>query len=85
MRRLGLQSIVLGLAFIGVPSLAIAQVPPNAHLVGNQWFCDNGFKQVANRCEPVVPPANAHVVGGDWFCGAPQVEATRLSETGFKS
>jgi hypothetical protein len=68
MRRWSPRSIVLGLAFIGVSSLAMAQVPPTAHPVGNEWFCENGFKKVADRCEPVGPPANAHVVGSEWFC-----------------
>jgi len=67
-RCLNRQTIVLAFLLIGRPTLAMAQVPPNAHVVGGAWYCDDGFKKVAAACEKVIAPANARVIGSAWFC-----------------
>src|SRR5213592_1823592 len=44
------------------------QVPRNAHVLRDRWYCDNGFRRVADHCEAVHAPANAHVIRDQWYC-----------------
>jgi hypothetical protein len=52
----------------------VVGLPEHAHLsplFGNRWQCDQGYRQVAGRCETLAVPANAHVsplFGDRWQC-----------------
>lgn len=50
-------------------------VPTNATKIGNNWYCNNGYKTIylngiKNSCEKVTIPENATFFGDDWYCYA---------------
>jgi len=61
-----LTSIIL-LIFCLTPILCLS-APANSHVVGDSWYCNDGYKQVGNKCVKVIAPENAHVSGHDWYC-----------------
>ena len=42
--------------------------PPNSYVLGNQWYCNTGFKQVGQKCEEIIKPPNSYVLGNQWYC-----------------
>ncbi len=45
-----------------------AEVPQNAHILGNSWYCNDGYSRVGNVCQKLIVPINAHVLGNSWYC-----------------
>ena len=45
-----------------------ADIPDNAHMLGNSWYCDDGYQRQGNKCVRLEVPANAHVLGNSWYC-----------------
>ena len=42
--------------------------PENSHMLGNTWFCNDGYRKQDNECVRLSVPENAHVLGNNWFC-----------------
>lgn len=42
--------------------------PENSHLLGNNWYCDGGFRKQGNKCVELIVPKGAHVLGNNWYC-----------------
>lgn len=62
LRRLAACFLLLTLS-----SLSYA-IPENAHVLGNNWYCNDGYKKSGNQCLALSVPANAHVLGNNWYC-----------------
>ncbi|WP_336146861.1 peptidoglycan-binding domain-containing protein, partial [Alteromonas macleodii] len=45
-----------------------SKIPANAWVSGSNWFCNDGYRKVSNRCEKLSVPENAWVSGSSWFC-----------------
>ncbi len=43
-------------------------VPANAWVYGSEWYCNDGYRKVGDRCEKLSVPANAWVYGSEWYC-----------------
>jgi hypothetical protein len=57
----------------GVPTQAESykpqvKAPANAYVLGDKWYCNNGFRKVGNQCNRINVPANAYVLGDKWYC-----------------
>jgi len=44
------------------------QVPNNAYVSGNNWFCNEGYQRSRGQCLALKVPKNAYVSGNNWFC-----------------
>ncbi|MGE0268601.1 MAG: hypothetical protein AB7S78_09135 [Candidatus Omnitrophota bacterium] len=44
------------------------KLPENSYRLGDQWYCNEGFKAVGDKCELIKIPANAHLFGNRWYC-----------------
>jgi hypothetical protein len=65
----GRAAISASLFFQLISLSAVAQaIPENAHVSGNIWYCDTGYKRVGNTCQKLNVPENAHVSGNVWYC-----------------
>jgi hypothetical protein len=55
-----------------VPNTQNPHLPTNARLniLGNDWECNRGFRQVGNECRQIILPTNAKlsILGNDWEC-----------------
>jgi|JI8StandDraft_1071087.scaffolds.fasta_scaffold01373_2 hypothetical protein len=43
-------------------------VPSNAWVSGSNWYCNDGYRKVGDKCEALNVPANAWVSGSNWYC-----------------
>ncbi len=59
--------IVLFSIAVTAPAKAI-EAPQNAHVVGNSWYCNDGYRRDGNSCTKLNVPPNAHVLGNSWYC-----------------
>ncbi|OYT98007.1 MAG: hypothetical protein CFE40_14085 [Burkholderiales bacterium PBB1] len=50
------------------PSEQRPGLPANAYVMGSNWYCKEGFREVGNECEALVVPQNAYVMGSNWYC-----------------
>lgn len=50
------------------PAVTPKNQPANSYVSGARWYCNSGYKKVANACEKVVNPANSYVSGAIWYC-----------------
>jgi enoyl-[acyl-carrier-protein] reductase (NADH) len=65
----GRAAISASLFFQLISLSAVAQaIPENAHVSGNIWYCDTGYKRVGNTCQKLNVPENARVSGNVWYC-----------------
>ena len=51
-QKMNRRLVLVGLccAIVGAAANLRAQVPANAHALGPDWYCNNGFKRVGNEC-----------------------------------
>jgi hypothetical protein len=45
-----------------------ADMPENAYVSGNAWYCNKGYSQSGNKCVRLIVPENAYVSGNAWYC-----------------
>ena len=43
-------------------------IPDNAYIFGDNWFCKTGYKRFGNNCNKIKVPMNAYLAGNNWFC-----------------
>jgi len=43
-------------------------IPDNAYIYGDKWFCNAGYKHSGNKCNKIKVPLNAYLVGNNWLC-----------------
>ncbi len=43
-------------------------VPDNSYVLGNNWYCNDGYEKRGNECIKLNVPKNAHVLGNNWYC-----------------
>lgn len=60
--------ILLLAAAVVARNTEAAEVPENAHMLGNSWYCDDGYRREGDRCVKLNVPPNAHVLGNSWYC-----------------
>lgn len=51
-----------------VISASVYSAPENSHILGNNWYCNDGYKKSGNQCIKLQVPKNAHVLGNNWYC-----------------
>ncbi len=58
-------------------------VPDNASVRGNNWYCNAGYRQSGNKCLKLNVPDNASVRGNNWYCnaGVQTSQANKVSKT----
>ncbi len=61
-----MRRVIAGL-FLFSSSIALA-IPPNSHMLGDTWYCNEGFRRQGNQCNRLYVPPNAHVLGDTWYC-----------------
>ncbi|RYG58308.1 MAG: hypothetical protein EON56_00050 [Alphaproteobacteria bacterium] len=42
--------------------------PANSWVSGANWYCNDGFRKIGDRCEALNAPANSWVAGSNWYC-----------------
>jgi len=55
------------LFFCFIPTVCFS-APENSHILGDNWYCNDGYKKIGNRCIKLQVPENAHVLGNNWYC-----------------
>lgn len=43
-------------------------LPANAWVSGPNWYCNDGYRKVGEKCEALTVPENAWVSGSNWYC-----------------
>ena len=43
-------------------------IPDNAYIYGDKWFCNAGYIHSGNKCNKIKVPLNAYLVGDNWLC-----------------
>ena len=62
-------TLLVSLLVVLVSDFVIAgDVPANAYLIDNQWYCNNGYRRKGNSCVKFAVPDNAYVYGSIWMC-----------------
>ena len=54
--------------FVWLIPIVCFSIPGNSHILGNNWYCNDGYKKQGNRCIKLIVPENAHVLGNNWYC-----------------
>jgi hypothetical protein len=54
--------------FICLLPVVCFSAPENSHILGNNWYCDDGYKKNGNQCVKLIVPKHAHVLGNNWYC-----------------
>jgi len=60
---------ILLLSLTSLSCAAIAQnLPDNAYILGNNWYCNEGYQRVGSQCQRLQVPNNAYILGNNWYC-----------------
>jgi len=61
-------ALTLALFVLALFSVNVHAQPDNSYQMGGNWYCNNGYKKVGNKCVKINVPANAWVQGSQWYC-----------------
>ena len=64
-------TVLVSLLVVLFSDVVIAgDVPANSHVIGNQWYCNSGYRREGNTCVKLAVPDNAWVQGNRWYCNS---------------